>query len=584
MEMMVVLLIVAIIAAASAPMVTKKLSRNTGTGDSPWVFTGLENSIAYNMGGNDNSTVIIGATTVPNTLDGSTRLFIDSGNNASHIAFGNGNEEPLQLTVDPTGRIGFSNAQIPANSIAFGIEQELAQSGIIAIGNDLEASGTNSIAIGSSSTTYNDETRLTASGFRAISIGVSTLATGENSIAIGSKLTTWLNKNNYTEASGRKAIAIGVGAKAVGEDSIVIGGMTQNQSSSVCYGSRSIAIGRQAKAGDVLAPTEHNSIIAIGSDASATKEGSIAIGTGADANANWSTVLGTDALASKSGGIALGAGALAKGQQSIAIGNGDPSQSTTTTEAAAQNAIAIGTVARVYSGHNNSVAIGYDAKTRGPNQIVLGNEHCTVVIPGNLVVSKYARLSEAAGFYTMLHRYHNRGGAESVGLSSSGGDAYFDGSIGYNWNTGTWSDRRLKNVGEKYIAGLAELKKLDFFHFTFKDDKEKTPHVGVIAQDLEKVFPDAVTKGEDGYLRIRWEDMFYAVINAVKELDNKIAEIVRNITDINSKLEEQRQIIETQEKTIQEQRQMIAEQTKINEEQSRDIDNLIKRIEKLEGK
>ena len=60
MEMMVVLLIVAIIAAASAPMVTKKLSRNAGTGDSPWVFTGLNNSIAYNMNGNNNSAVIIG--------------------------------------------------------------------------------------------------------------------------------------------------------------------------------------------------------------------------------------------------------------------------------------------------------------------------------------------------------------------------------------------------------------------------------------------------------------------------------------------------------------------------------------------
>ena len=39
-----------------------------------------------------------------------------------------------------------------------------------------------------------------------------------------------------------------------------------------------------------------------------------------------------------------------------------------------------------------------------------------------------------------------------------------------------------------------------------------------MAQDLQKVFPDAVTKGDDGFLRIRMEDMFYVLVNAVKEL------------------------------------------------------------------
>ena len=80
------------------------------------------------------------------------------------------------------------------------------------------------------------------------------------------------------------------------------------------------------------------------------------------------------------------------------------------------------------------------------------------------------------------------------------------------------SDRRVKNVGKAFVGGLAELKKLDLFHYTYKKDESKTPHVGVMAQDLQKVFPNAVTKGEDGFLRIRMEDMFYALVNAVKEL------------------------------------------------------------------
>ena len=68
---------------------------------------------------------------------------------------------------------------------------------------------------------------------------------------------------------------------------------------------------------------------------------------------------------------------------------------------------------------------------------------------------------------------------------------------------------------------MEELSKLNFYHFTFKKDENKTPQVGVMAQDLQKVFPDAVTADEEGYLRIRWDEMFYAVINAVKELNAK---------------------------------------------------------------
>ena len=125
-----------------------------------------------------------------------------------------------------------------------------------------------------------------------------------------------------------------------------------------------------------------------------------------------------------------------------------------------------------------------------------------------------------------------------------------DGVISGSSKSGTKSDRRLKNVGEKYVAGLDELKKLDFFHYTFKKDETKTPHVGVMAQDLQKVFPDAVIKGEDGYLRIRTEDMFYAVINAVKELDSKISDLVEKVNSLVEDITTMKSTIEAQQKTI----------------------------------
>lgn len=62
MEMMIVLLIVAIIAAASAPMINKKLVKTAAGSSSPWVWTSLiNNSIAYNLKGNNNAVATIGA-------------------------------------------------------------------------------------------------------------------------------------------------------------------------------------------------------------------------------------------------------------------------------------------------------------------------------------------------------------------------------------------------------------------------------------------------------------------------------------------------------------------------------------------
>jgi phage shock protein A len=102
----------------------------------------------------------------------------------------------------------------------------------------------------------------------------------------------------------------------------------------------------------------------------------------------------------------------------------------------------------------------------------------------------------------------------------------------------TTSDRRLKNVGKAFKAGLDEIKKLEVFHYTFKKDPDKTPRVGVMAQDLQKIFPDAVFKGEDGFLRIRMEDMFYAVVNAIKELADKVVAHDKRIEELAKQNEE----------------------------------------------
>ena len=504
MEMMVVLLIVAIIAAASAPMVTKKLSRSGGTGDSPWVFTGLNNNIAYNMSGNDDSVVIIGNSSVP--ADCNARLFIDSGDNVSHIAFGNGDAEPLYLTADPqNGRIGFSDMPYLENlAVAFGINQYRN-------GYNKEA-----VAIGSG-ISNNSEERLQVME-KAVVIGTGAQAQGKGAVAIGYKAHSG-KPIGSSGASSPASVTIGFEANGNTMDSVVIG------------------------PGASVNDTNSNSTTVIGS--------------GAKGGAN-SVAMGIDSQSTANGSIAIGRKAIANAKSAIAIGsNVDNANDYYMTAATAEY----------------SVAIGAGARATTPNTIVLGTASSTVYIPGKLVVGKGAVLGKNGGVSDSERVFLNLndGSGNRICRLRSDDNVVKAEEVSDSTILRTFfSDRRLKNVGEKYVAGLDELKKLDFFHYTFKKDEAKTPHVGVMAQDLQKVFPDAVTKGEDGYLRIRYEDMFYAVINAVKELDSKISDLVEKVNTLVEDITTMKSTIEAQQKTIDELKAQ-------NEE-------FQKRLEKLEKK
>ncbi len=91
------------------------------------------------------------------------------------------------------------------------------------------------------------------------------------------------------------------------------------------------------------------------------------------------------------------------------------------------------------------------------------------------------------------------------------------------------SDSRLKNVGDVFNDGLDKLKQLKIYNYTYKNDKLKLAHVGVIAQDLKRIFPNAVTKDENGFYHIRWDEMFYAAINSVKELNAKVDKLIARV-------------------------------------------------------
>ena len=100
------------------------------------------------------------------------------------------------------------------------------------------------------------------------------------------------------------------------------------------------------------------------------------------------------------------------------------------------------------------------------------------------------------------------------------------------------SDARLKNISGDNTAGLKEINALEVKNYTYKKDEKKVPHVGVIAQQLQKVFPNSVFEDKDGYLKIRTEEIFYAMVNSIKELFAQVQDLTAKIVGLDKRITE----------------------------------------------
>lgn len=473
-EMMVVMLLIAVVLAASAPMITRKVSRERSDKIFDMLGTDPNNAVEYVKGRNQ-------------------RIFM------------NGRKDGYVGIVE-------TGVNIPTNSVLFG-QNILFPFNYVT----KETSANNLVGIGFGTSNY------------------------LNSVAIGYK-------------AGAFTDAVSIGNSASGSD----------------YG---VAIGSNSN-------TRHKNSVAIGYRAQTSGENAVAIG-----GSQW----GTEA-----------------GERSVAIGYG--------ARARYNNSIAIGANASVMG--ENSIAIGNNATAPYKNTVVLGDSNTTVFIPGNLVVNHAALIGRSAGrndnlyfrpyaqedgrHFAVLNAGDWKGEDSNlsmvqddtntdllvvrVGPFSTPGEGwrrdykdnnrthinFEDPSKGNSTKSHRQSDIRLKNVGEPFTAGLDELEKLNFYHFTFKKDKDQVPQVGVMAQDLQKVFPQAVSKDDGGWLTIRWDEMFYAAINAIKELNTKVCAIAKDVTNLKTVTDEHTKTLEAQAQTI--------------EQQQVEIKELTARVEKLEQK
>jgi hypothetical protein len=106
-------------------------------------------------------------------------------------------------------------------------------------------------------------------------------------------------------------------------------------------------------------------------------------------------------------------------------------------------------------------------------------------------------------------------------MTNTGGVLLASGAT--SWSSA--SDSRLKNVTGTYQTALADISQIDVVKFTWKADQEAKPCVGVIAQSVQGVVPEAVDKfieNDEEYLSVRYTELIPLMIASIQELKAEV--------------------------------------------------------------
>jgi hypothetical protein len=142
-------------------------------------------------------------------------------------------------------------------------------------------------------------------------------------------------------------------------------------------------------------------------------------------------------------------------------------------------------------------------------------------------------------FYQNSNKVTIQNGTGDVGIGTTNpmgfklavnGDAAKTGSLAWV----TLSDLRLKEIKGDYELGLSEISRLQPVRYNYKQNDElglslRRGLVGLVAQDVQKVIPEAVKENEQGYLMLDGDPILWAMLNSIKELKAQNEQLKKRI-------------------------------------------------------
>jgi len=309
-----------------------------------------------------------------------------------------------------------------------------------------------------------------------------------------------------TLASGEYSTAMGPNATATAHDAIAMGAGT-------------IANGIYSRAMGVASTADGWASTAMGANTYASGESSTAMGRDTMAGGFASTAMGRETEASGSSSTAMGWHATASGPMSIAMGWGTTASGL------------------------NSTAMGFGTTASGDYSTAMGR-HAQATNDGTFV---WADSEDADFASTGTNQFLIRAsGGVGIGTDSPQFALHVNGEAGKPGG-GAWSvasDARLKKDIRPLEQALARLLQLHGVTYEYKDPKaiHELPgqQTGMIAQEVEKVFPDWVEKAPDGMRRLSIHGFEALAVEALRDLrtekDAQISALEKRLAALEAKL------------------------------------------------
>ena len=326
------------------------------------------------------------------------------------------------------------------------------------------------------------------------SASTTTGATGQSSFAVGLDSTASgahsISGGYASVASGDTSVALGNGAQATGSFSYSIGHLSQ------AIGNNSVALGYNNDASG-------NSSTAMGESTTASGYVSLALGKNTNASANASTAMGESTTASGYVSLALGKNTTSSAEQSIAAGYGTTASG------------------------NRATSLGLNTTASGTSSTAMGL-HTVSESASSLVIGTWNELNEGDEWPLFVI---GNGGWDASATNYLGGEenrsnafeVLFDGTTTIAGDLSINSDARLKANIVSLGATLSKLLQIDGKSYTMKKDESEKQKIGLLAQDIEKVFPELVSESH-GIKSVNYQGLVPVLINALKEQDIKMKE------------------------------------------------------------
>ena len=185
-----------------------------------------------------------------------------------------------------------------------------------------------------------------------------------------------------------------------------------------------------------------------------------------------------------------------------------------------QSHFSAGTGVSISSG---TISIGQAVGTS--NDVVFNNVTSDLIgnVTGNLTGDVTGNITGSSGDFTTLSAVTISDGTASLSSGSLSGvtDIVTTGNITAGGDLTVLSDARLKANIVSLGSTLSKLLLIDGKSYTMKKDNKQK--IGVLAQDIEKVFPELVSETE-GIKSVNYQGLVPVLINALKEQEAKFEE------------------------------------------------------------